>query len=164
MSHRLTLLRRSAVLGGAIALAAMTLGACTPATPATPAVAAGPPPAAPPAAAQPAEQVETIHHALLIPGSEVLYSVESAPPTVVAAWASVQDGAAKVLQGADQLAQGRNGEDSWTILARQLGEAARASGAASASADTEQLRRANDRLAAACTGCHQAFAPAKPRP
>jgi len=141
----------------------MTLGACTPSMPAP--GAGAPSPATPDRAApHPAEQVEKIHHALLIPGSEVLYSVESAPPTVVAAWASVQDGAAKVLQGADQLAQGRNGEDSWTILARQLGEAARASGAASASADTEQLRRANDRLAAACTGCHQAFAPAKPRP
>jgi hypothetical protein len=139
----------------------MNLGACSPSTPAP--AAGAPPPAAPgQAATHPAEQVEKIHHALLIPGSEVLYSVESAPPTVVAAWASVQEGAAKVLQGADQLAQGRNGEDSWTALARQLGEAARASGAASAAGDTDQMRRANDRLAAACTGCHQTFA--KPQP
>jgi hypothetical protein len=160
LSLRLTRLRWTAALG-AVALAAMNLGACSPSTPAP--AAGAPPPAAPgQAATHPAEQVEKIHHALLIPGSEVLYSVESAPPTVVAAWASVQEGAAKVLQGADQLAQGRNGEDSWTALARQLGEAARASGAASAAGDTDQMRRANDRLAAACTGCHQTFA--KPQP
>jgi hypothetical protein len=148
-----------------VALAALAVSACSPQAP-PPAVGAALPagPATAAAATHPAEQVEKIHHALLIPGSEVLYSVESAPPTVTAAWASVQEGASKVLQGADQLAQGRAGEDSWTALARQLGEAARASGAASAAGDTDQMRRANDRLAAACTGCHQTFATPKPQP
>jgi cytochrome c556 len=123
-------------------------------------VAAAPAPA--PAETSSAELVEKIHHALLIPGSEVLYSAESAPPTIAAAWTAVQQSAAKVSQGAEQLAAGRKGADTWNTLARQVAEAARASGAASAASDTDQLRLANEQLAAACTGCHQAFAQPKP--
>jgi len=151
--------RRMAALA-AITLCVIALGACSPKPTA---LAAAPlSPSAGPSGARPAAEVETIHHTLLIPGSEVLYSVESAPPTVSSAWASVEDGAAKVVEGADQLARGRDTADGWTALAGQLGQAARASGAASAAANPDQLRVANEQLAAACTGCHQAFSKQKP--
>lgn len=147
---------RAAVFGAA----ALLLAACSPSAPGPAASAPAAP--APSPAARSAETIATIHHALLIPGSEVLYSAESAPPEIAAAWKSVQDSAAKVARGAEQLSFGRTEGDAWTGLTRQLAAAAKASAAASAASNPEQLRAANEGIAAACTGCHQAYV--KPAP
>jgi hypothetical protein len=138
--------------------ALLILAGCTPAPPG---------PAAPvesPASADRLNETDkaalrSIHHELLIPGSEVLYSAEDAPPAVPAAWTVVAAGADKVMEAANRLAASPPalaGAD-WPQLARQLGQAAAVSRTASAAANADQLKLADETLAAVCTACHQTY-------
>lgn len=153
--HQIRLSTRSlAAVGLCLALLG---GACSP-------QASQPPASASPAAAKPAPpaDLKAIHRSLLIPGSELLYAAESAPPAAQEAWTTIRAGAGKVAQAAQQLmAQGQVHPD-WAAILGRLDAAARSAEAASASADTDRLRAADAALAEACNACHQAFGSAQP--
>lgn len=106
-----------------------------------------------------ASTTRQIHDALIIPGSNLLFAAESEAPATDDAWAQVQDGAQKVLQGAELLKTGSRpeGRAEWISAAETVIAATRTTAEALAQKNAEDLVFTNGDMMTGCTSCHQKF-------
>jgi hypothetical protein len=117
------------------------------------------PAAASPAAATDISTPRAVHEALIIPGSNLLFTAESEPPADDAAWAAVQAGAQQVIEGAlalqsEPLAQGRA---DWSAFAQTVIDNTKLTAEALAQKNVDDLVFTNGDMMSGCTGCHQTY-------
>jgi hypothetical protein len=133
----------------------LSLAACAPEGDET----AEAPAATSPATATDLSTPRAVHEALIIPGSNLLFTAESEPPTDDAAWAAVQAGAQQVIDGAlalqsEPLAQGRA---DWSAFAQTVIDNTKLTAEALAQKNADDLVFTNGDMMSGCTGCHQAY-------
>jgi hypothetical protein len=106
-----------------------------------------------------ASTTRQVHDALIIPGSNVLFAAESDAPATDESWASVRDGANKVIQGAELLKTGSrpDGRTDWIAAAETVIAATKVTAEALAQNNAEDLVFTNGDMMTGCTSCHQQF-------
>jgi len=147
-------------IAAALAAAALVVSACAPKPEETPASEPAPAPeAAGPAGLTDASTTREVHDALIIPGSNLLFAAESEAPATDEAWAAVQDGAQKVLEGAALLKTGSRpeGRAEWIAAADTVIAATTTTAEALAQKNAEDLVFTNGDMMTGCTSCHQQF-------
>lgn len=105
-----------------------------------------------------------VMHAFVIPGSETLFAAETeGAPADEAGWAKLQKGAADVIHGAELLkAPGRSKGAAWDDTLDTVIKATKATAAALASKNADDLVFTDGDMMAGCTACHQKFRDQKP--
>ena len=106
-----------------------------------------------------ASTTRQVHDALVIPGSNLLFAAESEAPATDEAWAQVQEGARKVLEGAELLKTGSRpeGRADWIAAADAVIAATKTTAEALAQNNAEDLVFTNGDMMTGCTSCHQKF-------
>ena len=100
-----------------------------------------------------------IHARFLTPGSDVLFSAESMPPTTVEGWTAVEAGAKKVIDGAIMLQAGSQsaGRPQWLRIAKAVEDGAQKSAQAARAGNADALAAADGEFTAQCEDCHRFF-------
>ena len=148
---------RTLQTAGALALSVLLTSACSTKPDETAPAAA--PTAAAPAGLSDASTTREIHNALIIPGSNLLFAAESEAPATDEAWAAVQDGAQKVIDGAGLLKTGSRpeGRAEWIAAADTVIAATKLTAEALGQKNAEDLVFTNGDMMTGCTSCHQQF-------
>ena len=102
---------------------------------------------------------QMIHSRFLTPGSDILFSAESKPPTTVEGWTEVEAGAKKVIDGVIMLQAGSQsaGRPQWLRIAKAVQDGAQKSAQAARAGNADALAVADGEFTAQCEDCHRFF-------
>ena len=96
---------------------------------------------------------------VIIPDSNIVFSVSNKAPKTDAEWAAVLKSAEKLVAGAQQLMPmgPDTGREPWVQFTQSLGASARKAAAAAKARDADAVVAAGDEMFEVCENCHRMY-------